>query len=64
LETVIPANTTATVWVPAADAGQVTESDRPATQSPGVKFQRVEAGCAVFTVGSGRYHFRSVRSEK
>ena len=59
LETVIPANTTATVWVPAQDANLVTESARPAEQSPGVTFLRIEAGCAVFAVEPGRYQFQS-----
>lgn len=51
----IPANTTATVYVPGV--GQVTESGRPAAQSPGVRFLRRERGAAVFAVESGSYDF-------
>jgi alpha-L-rhamnosidase len=57
LKVSIPANTTATVYVPAPDPSQVTESGQPAAQSEGVKFLRAEAGCAVFEVRSGKYQF-------
>ena len=40
LDVTIPANTTATVRVPARDAGSVTESGKPATKAEGVKFLR------------------------
>ena len=40
LQAVVPPNTTATVFVPAKDAGNVTESGKPAAQSEGVKFLR------------------------
>lgn len=55
----IPANTTATVHVPASDATSVTEGAQPARDAKGVKFLREEAGAAVFEVGSGRYAFTS-----
>ncbi|MBI4583258.1 MAG: glycoside hydrolase family 78 protein, partial [Planctomycetes bacterium] len=55
----IPANTTATVFVPAAEAAQVTEGGKPAARSEGVKFLREEGGAAVFEVGSGDYSFAS-----
>jgi hypothetical protein len=57
----IPANTAATVYVPAKSAAAVTESDRPASRSDGVKFLRLEEGCAVFAVESGKYQFESRR---
>ncbi|MGH8023090.1 MAG: alpha-L-rhamnosidase C-terminal domain-containing protein, partial [Limisphaerales bacterium] len=55
----IPANTAATVYVPATSAGAVTESGRPAAKSPGIKFLRMSRGYAVFAVASGRYDFQS-----
>ena len=55
----IPANTTATVHVPAQSADSVTEGGRPAAQSRGVKFLRFENGRAVFEIESGAYIFRS-----
>ncbi len=56
-EITLPANTTATVYVPAPSAAAVTESGRPASQAEGVRFLRQEAGAAVFAVGAGRYRF-------
>ena len=58
-EITIPANSTAIVYVPAADVGEVKESGRPATQAVGVHFLRMENGAAVFSVGSGSYRFAS-----
>ncbi|HZT40993.1 MAG TPA: glycoside hydrolase family 78 protein [Chthonomonadaceae bacterium] len=55
----VPANTTATVYVPAKDAAGVTESGHPANQAEGVKFLRMEAGFAVYAIGSGDYTFTS-----
>jgi hypothetical protein len=55
----LPPNTTATVYVPAKLAEAVTESGRPASQSDGVKFLRMDEGCAVFAVESGKYQFES-----
>ena len=55
----IPANTTATVYVPTKDATSVTESGKPATEAEGVKFLRMENGRAVFEIGSGNYEFHS-----
>ena len=55
----VPANTTATVYVPAKDAAAITESGNPASQAEGVKFLRMEAGRAVYEVASGEYTFRT-----
>ena len=57
----IPANTTAAVYVPAASGGGVTEGGSPADRARGVRFVRIEDGCAVYEVGSGRYQFASGR---
>jgi len=57
LEVTVPVNASASVYVPAKDANAVTEGGRPASMSSGVKFLRMEAGCAVFSVGSGKYTF-------
>jgi alpha-L-rhamnosidase len=59
MEVTIPANTTATVLVPAKDAGGVTESAKPAGEAEGVKFLRFENNAAVYAVGSGTYQFQS-----
>ena len=59
LNVTIPANTTATVFVPAKSADDVMESGKPAAQSDGVKFLREENGRAVFEIASGQYEFES-----
>ena len=59
LNVTIPANTTATVYVPAVYVGSVTEGGRPAELAKGVHFLRMDNGRAVFAVGSGDYRFVS-----
>ncbi|MEY3898744.1 MAG: hypothetical protein RLZZ214_4266 [Verrucomicrobiota bacterium] len=59
LDVTIPANTSATVFVPASAPGKVTESGAPADGATGVWFLRAEGGAAVFAVSSGTYHFQS-----
>ena len=61
LDVTIPANTRATVWVPAADGTPVTEGGKPVEQSEGVLLLRREAGSAVYSVGSGTYRFASTK---
>ncbi len=57
LDVTVPPNSTATVYVPAREAGAVQESGHVAPVSPGVSFLRMEGGAAVFDVGSGTYRF-------
>jgi len=59
MEVTVPANTTATVFVPAKDASGVTESGKPAPQAEGVKFLRLQDHAAVFAVDAGTYRFQS-----
>ena len=59
LNVTIPPNTTATVFVPAKSRESVTENGKPAAQSAGVKFLRMEDGRAVIAVDSGEYSFKS-----
>lgn len=49
LDVTVPVNATAEVWVPAANADRVTRD--------GARFEGMRDGAAVFTVGSGRWHF-------
>lgn len=58
MEITIPPNTTATVFVPAKDAADVTESGKPANTAEGVKFLRMENHAAVYAVESGSYEFK------
>jgi alpha-L-rhamnosidase len=58
LNVTVPANTTATVYVPGvADPSRVREGGVPASQAPGVRLLRSEGTSAVYAVGSGRYAF-------
>jgi alpha-L-rhamnosidase len=57
LETTIPANSTATVYVPAKSAESVTESGAPLDKAKNVKFLRMEGDRVVLVVESGSYRF-------
>lgn len=57
LAVTIPANTTATVYVPAGENAAVTEGGKPVEKAEGVKLLRREPGAAVYEVGSGTYRF-------
>jgi alpha-L-rhamnosidase len=59
MEVTIPANTSATVFVPAEDLTEVSESGKPANSAAGVKFLRRENRAAVYAVESGDYRFQS-----
>jgi len=56
---IVPANTTATAYVPALQASAVLESGKPASDAEGVQFLRIENGRAVYELSSGTYQFRS-----
>jgi alpha-L-rhamnosidase len=53
----IPANTTATVVLPAADAATVTEGGKPVGEAEGVKSVGSSGGESRFEIGAGEYHF-------
>lgn len=55
----IPANTKATIAIPASAKEAVFESGIVAETATGVKFIKMENGAAVFEIGSGDYHFVS-----
>lgn len=59
MDVTVPANTTATVHVPASDNASVTESGTIAARAEGVEFLQMENGRAVFAVGAGVYRFES-----
>jgi alpha-L-rhamnosidase len=55
----VPVGTSATVFVPTHDPASVTESGRPAAESPGVHAQKPTDRAAVYRIGSGHYVFRA-----
>ena len=54
----IPANTTATVFLPARSREQLTESGRPVSEVQGVRYLRQEDTSLVLEVAPGHYTFR------
>jgi alpha-L-rhamnosidase len=59
LNVTIPANITATVYLPAKEVDAVTESGNKISEAEAVEFLRMEDDRAVFAVGSGKYKFVS-----
>ncbi len=57
MKVTIPANTTADVYVKTNDQQKVTESGKPVSVSPEIRFLRMDKGYAVYQVGSGSYEF-------
>ncbi|MGC9941566.1 MAG: family 78 glycoside hydrolase catalytic domain [Verrucomicrobiota bacterium] len=59
LQVTVPANTRATVCIPATGVSTLTESGKPIKKSEGVKFLRQEKGKVYLEIGSGTYKFDS-----
>lgn len=59
LEVTVPANSEATLAIPAPDARAVTEGGRPAAESEGVQPLGVERGRATFLLAPGTYRFEA-----
>jgi alpha-L-rhamnosidase len=57
LNATVPANTTATIYIPTQNQNSVRESGQPATQVKGVKFLRQVGDASVYAVDSGTYQF-------
>ncbi|MCU0782607.1 MAG: glycoside hydrolase family 78 protein [Verrucomicrobia bacterium] len=57
LKTTIPANTTATVYLPTASAGEITEGGKPVAKVSGVSLLRQEGDRIGLAVESGSYKF-------
>jgi len=59
---VVPANTTATVYIPASSEKEVLEDGKIASKVSGVKFLGMENGKAIYLVESGEYTFLSKKN--
>ena len=57
----IPANTTATIYMPAANADAVTESGKALRAISEIKITGMEDGYVVLQLGSGVYHFSAAK---
>jgi alpha-L-rhamnosidase len=56
----VPANTTATLYLPVAKPDAVKEGVTDAAKADGVSFVRFENGKAIYTLKSGSYQFTSM----
>lgn len=61
LKVEIPANTRATVFIPAKDEKLITENGKPLLSTSEIKILRKEDDYVVITIGSGSYSFEIVR---
>lgn len=57
LDVEIPANTTATVYIPVKGNNAVLESGKPVTDQKDIRFISSDKEVATLEIGSGRYHF-------
>ena len=57
MELTVPVSCQATVYVPAPEQSDVTESRQPARRARGVNFLEMKEGYALYEVGSGKYQF-------
>ncbi len=64
LSVTIPTNTIATIYLPAKDKMDITESGKPIEDSLGVKWLRSEGEHAVLSIESGSYNFLSKHAIK
>lgn len=55
----IPANTTATVYIPTADSASVTENGVALSAAKDITPAGSESGYTVVKIGSGKYHFEA-----
>lgn len=63
MDVVVPANTTATVYVPATSVEAVTESGKALTGVKEFEVKGTENGYVTIELGSGTYHFESSHPE-
>lgn len=63
LRVTIPANTSATIHVPAESAEQITEGGKPLARVKGVRLIRMENNAAVLAVDCGSYRFVSTTAK-
>lgn len=55
----VPVGSTATVYLPASDPSQLTESGKPIGKESNISFSGMENGYAILKVASGKYKFGS-----
>jgi alpha-L-rhamnosidase len=63
LAVTVPPNTTAVIYVPTKETGEITESGKPASEAECVRFIIEDDNSALFEVSSGTYRFKSTLPE-
>lgn len=53
----VPANTTATIYLPASEGAEILEGDTPVTENDAIRAVGYENGRALLEIGSGEYRF-------
>jgi alpha-L-rhamnosidase len=53
----VPANTTASAYIPTTNITHITEGAMPATNAAGVFWYQITNGSTIFLLGSGSYNF-------
>ena len=56
---IVPANTTATIYIPAKDVSLVMEDEQPLENVSGITYLRIDNGYAVLNLVPGSYSFSS-----
>jgi alpha-L-rhamnosidase len=56
---IVPANSSATLFLPASSSDLIMENGIPAVEAEGIEFLRFENGQAVFSLESGQYTFQT-----
>ncbi|MGG9960376.1 family 78 glycoside hydrolase catalytic domain [Ferruginibacter sp. SUN106] len=56
----IPANTTATIYLPSKEIKNITEGDKAITNANGISIAGVENGRVKIKIGSGKFHFKVI----
>lgn len=57
MDVTVPVGSNATVYVPAKNPDNIKESGNSSNNLKGVKFEKMNGGYAVYSVGSGKYYF-------
>jgi len=58
MKVVIPANTSATIYLPTLNRSSVTVDGKPADNQKDIKYLHSENGKSLYRIGSGSYHFK------
>ncbi|MFV0605916.1 MAG: family 78 glycoside hydrolase catalytic domain [Niabella sp.] len=61
MQSEIPANTRATIWIPETDSNKITEGGKPISQQKNIKVTGVTDNYTTIECGSGKYNFLIIK---